>query len=189
MGFTTIDSVILAVVLLSGVFGVWRGLVKEILSMAGWLAASVALLYGFDPLKPVLRDFISNSAMADLATGAILFAGTLIVVSFITHYLSKWVKGSAFGGADRSLGFLFGLARGALIVMAVFFVYAMAMPDAEEYPPSLRGAFTLPYLQAGNDWVSGLLQRDNVNDNALEDALNSDTIGADSNQGIDPPGP
>jgi membrane protein required for colicin V production len=190
MQFTYVDGLIFAAIFLSGMIGAWRGLVKELLSMAGWAAASFALVYGFDPLQPVTRDFIKNPALADMLTGTILFAGTLIVVSFITHYLAKWVKGSAFGGADRSLGFIFGFLRGALIVVMVFFVFAAAMPEPEEYPEPLRDAKSLPYLQAGNTWLADMLQKHRGDaSGSLEQTLKDDTNATDQDEGIDPPGP
>lgn len=166
---TVIDLFVLAALLISGFFGYWRGLIKEIFAIAGWLAATFAIFFGFTALQPVTRDFIHNPAIADFATGTLLFAGTLIVVSVITHFLSKWVKGSAFGAADRSLGFIFGLIRGLLIIALVFFVYSSAEPDPDQYPESLQKSISLPYLQQGTDWLINFIQN-----NALDDMENSD---------------
>jgi len=168
---TSIDLIIYTVLLLSGFFGFWRGIVKEIFAIAGWAAASLALLYGFIPLQPVTRDIVHNAAIADFITGTLLFAGTLILVSVITHFLSKWVKDSAFGAADRSLGFLFGILRGALIISLIFFLYSSAEPDPEQYPETLQKAESLEYLEQGTNWLIGMIQK---TQNLNHDDMDSD---------------
>ncbi len=156
--FTSVDWIILGLLLLSGLFGWIRGLIKEIFSIAGWAAAFLALYFGFEPLQPVTRDFIHNTAFADFTTGTLLFAGTLIVVSFITHYVSKWVKRSAFGAADRSLGFLFGLIRAVLIICMGFFFYTAIEMDRDEFPEPLKNAWSLPYVDAATNFLIELIK-------------------------------
>ncbi len=165
---TSIDLIVLAVIVISGFFGAWRGIVKETLSIAGWAAALLVLFYGFTPFQPITRDFVHNPALADFITGSILFAGTLIIVSVFTHMMSKWVHKTAFGSADRSLGFVFGLIRGGLIVCMAFFLYSAAVPDAEEYPDSLKNAYTLHYIQTATDYIADFVQQNQVDD---EDSL------------------
>lgn len=169
---TSIDFIVFAVLLFSAIFGYWRGLVKEMFAIAGWLAAALALIYGFNILQPVARDIIRNPAAADFLTGTALFAGTLIIVSVITHFLSKWIKGSAFGGADKALGFVFGVARGALILALGFFLYSSAEPDFDQYPEPLQKSESLPYLQKFTDLVLNFVQ--NMQDSAQSDLENDD---------------
>ncbi len=162
MALTSIDLIVFGVLIVSGLFGAWRGFIKEILSIAGWIAALLALFYGFNSLQPVTRDFISSPALADFTTGAMLFAGTLIVVSVITHFLSKWVHQTAFGSADRSLGFVFGIIRGGVIVCMAFFLYSAAVPDIDEQPVSLRSAVTYDYIQTATDWMAGFVEQNQL---------------------------
>jgi membrane protein required for colicin V production len=186
MTLTSVDIIIVAVLALSGLIGAWRGLVKEVLSIAGWIAASLAMVYGFEPLQPVLRDFIESQALADIITGILLFAGSLIVVSIITHRISKWVKNSAFGSADRGMGFLFGLLRGGLIVIAVFFLFAATLGDKNDYPDELAQAQSLPYLQTSTRYIMDMVQHRRLPDGL--DSLPKDAT-SDDETGIEPPGP
>ncbi len=163
---TSIDIVAIAVLAFFGALGAWRGFMKEILSIAGWAAASFALFFGFVPLQPVTRDFVHNTAIADFITGALLFAGTLIVVSFIAHFLSKWIKDSALGGANSMLGFVFGLAQGTLIICLGFFLYSAAQPDPDEYPDNLKNAASLRYIQNATEFIVGLVQNNAASDDA-----------------------
>ncbi|TNF62474.1 MAG: CvpA family protein [Rhodobacteraceae bacterium] len=129
-GFTIIDGIVAVVIVLSALLAYSRGLVRESMAIAGWIAAAV-LGFVFAPTVeplvkeiPVLGDFISDSCELGLiAAFAAVFAVALIVVSFFTPLFSSLVQRSALGGVDQGLGFLFGVARGVLLVAIAFFVY------------------------------------------------------------------
>ena len=129
-GFTIIDGVVAAVVVLSGILAYSRGLVRETLAILGWIAAAIVafvLAPTVEPLMkqvPVLDDFLDDSCeLAIIAAFAAAFAVALIIVSFFTPLFSTLVQRSALGGIDQGLGFLFGIARGILLVAIAFFVY------------------------------------------------------------------
>lgn len=129
-GFTIIDGVVAAVVVLSGILAYSRGLVRETLAILGWIAAAIVafvLAPTVEPLMkqvPVLGDFLADSCeLAIIAAFAAAFAVALIIVSFFTPLFSTLVQRSALGGIDQGLGFLFGIARGILLVAIAFFVY------------------------------------------------------------------
>lgn len=129
-GYTIVDAAVLAVILLSAVLAYSRGLVREMLSILGWIIAAVV---GFtfapavEPLMreiPVLRDIIGqNCELGVLAGFAAVFAAALIVVSIFTPLLSGAVQNSALGPVDAGLGLLFGVARGVLLVIIALVVY------------------------------------------------------------------
>lgn len=129
-GFTIIDGVVALVIVLSALLAYSRGLVREIMAIAGWVAAAIlAFIFApqVEPLikeVPVLGDFIADSCeLSVIAAFAAVFAVALIVVSFFTPLFSSLVQRSALGGLDQGLGFLFGVARGVLLVAIAFFVY------------------------------------------------------------------
>ena len=129
-GFTIIDGVVAGVIVLSALLAYSRGLVRETMAIAGWVAAAVlAFLFAgqVEPLikeVPVLGEFIADSCeLGMIAAFAAVFAVALIVVSFFTPIFSGLVQRSAIGGLDQGLGFLFGVARGILLVAIAFFVY------------------------------------------------------------------
>jgi len=129
-GFTIIDGAVAVIVVLSALLAYSRGFVREAMAIAGWVAAAV-LAFIFAPkveplIKeiPVLGDFIKDSCELGLiAAFAAVFAVALIIVSFFTPLFSSIVQRSALGGIDQGLGFLFGVARGILLVAVAFFVY------------------------------------------------------------------
>jgi membrane protein required for colicin V production len=129
-GFTIIDGVVAAIIVLSALLAYSRGIVRETMAIVGWIAAGVL---GFifapqvEPLVkeiPLVGEIIADSCeLSMIGAFAIVFALALIVVSFFTPLFSTVVQRSVLGGLDQGLGFLFGVLRGVLLVAVAFFVY------------------------------------------------------------------
>jgi membrane protein required for colicin V production len=133
-GFTIIDGVVALIIVLSALLAYSRGMVREVMAIAGWVAAAVlAFIFApqIEPLikeVPVLGEFIADSCeLSIISAFAAVFAVALIVVSFFTPLFSSLVQRSALGGIDQGLGFLFGVARGILLVAIAFFLYDTVM--------------------------------------------------------------
>lgn len=129
-GFTIIDGVVALVIVISALLAYSRGLVREAMAIAGWVAAAfLAFLFApqVEPLMkevPFIGEFIADSCeLSIIAAFASVFALALIIVSFFTPLFSSLVQRSALGGLDQGLGFLFGVARGVVLVAIAFFVY------------------------------------------------------------------
>jgi membrane protein required for colicin V production len=129
-GFTVIDGVVALVIVLSALLAYGRGLVREAMAIVGWIAAAVlAFLFAprVEPLVseiPVIGDFLADSCeLSVIGAFALVFAVALIVVSLFTPLFSSLVQRSILGGLDQALGFIFGVARGILLVLIAFFVY------------------------------------------------------------------
>lgn len=133
-GFTLIDGVVAGVIVLSAILAYSRGLVRETMAIAGWVGAAV-LAFVFSPsvqplIKevPVLGEFLADSCeLSMIGAFAAVFAVGLILASLFTPLLSLVVQRSALGGIDQALGFLFGVARGAVLVLVAFLVYDRAL--------------------------------------------------------------
>ena len=129
-GFTIVDAGVLVIVLLSAILAYSRGFVRELFAILGWVAAAAA---GFvfapqvAPLVkqvPVIDGFLGdNCELSTIAGFFAVFAGTLIVVSIIMPLFASVVQRSALSGIDQGLGFLFGVARGLILVAVAFLVY------------------------------------------------------------------
>lgn len=133
-GFTIIDGVVALIIVISALLAYSRGIVRETLAIAGWVAAAVvAFIFApqVHPLIseiPVVGEFIGDSCeLSVIAAFASVFAVALIVMSFFTPLFSSLVQRSALGGIDQGLGFLFGVARGVILVAIAFFVYDNVM--------------------------------------------------------------
>lgn len=129
-GFTFVDGIVAAVIVISAILAYSRGFVREALSIAGWIAAAVvAFLFApaAQPLIaeiPVVGEFLSESCeLGIIAAFAAVFALALVIVSVFTPVFAGAVQRSALGGTDQVLGFLFGVARGVLLVLLAFLIY------------------------------------------------------------------
>ncbi|MGG7644447.1 CvpA family protein [Rhodovulum sp. YNF3179] len=129
-GFTLIDGVVAGIVLISAILAYARGLVREVLSIAGWVLAAVLAFVFAPPVQPLVKEvpvvgeFLADSCeLSIVAAFAAVFAVALIVVSLFTPFFASAVQRSSFGGVDQGLGFLFGALRGLLLVAVAFVVY------------------------------------------------------------------
>ena len=137
-GFTIVDGGVTVAIVMSALLAYSRGLVREIMAIAGWIAAA---LIGFafantaQPLVrqiPYLGDMLGNSCeLLIVASFAIVFALSLLLVSLFTPLFSAIVQRSIFGGFDQMLGFFFGVARGVILVAVAFFIYFTVMPNQD----------------------------------------------------------
>jgi membrane protein required for colicin V production len=143
-----VDIGVLLILLVSAVLAYARGFVHEVLSVGGWIGAIFATFYGFPYAKPIARQYISFDLAADLAAGTFIFIVTLVFLSLITRAAAKSVQNSALNVLDRSLGFLFGLARGAVLVCVAYIGLELIMP-AEDQPSIVREARTLQLIKPG----------------------------------------
>lgn len=116
---TAFDYAVLLIVGVSILISVMRGLVREALALAGWVASFWVAANYTVPLAPLLPDAIPSEALRMLAAFVALFLGTLLIASLMTIALAELVKKLGLGAIDRGLGALFGLARGLLIMLVL----------------------------------------------------------------------
>ncbi len=142
------DLIVITVLLVSSLLAFSRGFVRELFSVGGWVGAIFATLYGFSYIKPYARQWISIDILADAAAGMAIFITTLITLTLISRVLSDQIRTLGAGSVDRSLGFLFGLLRGVIIVCLTYLLMAWILPK-EEQPEWLRSARTILLVEQG----------------------------------------
>jgi membrane protein required for colicin V production len=159
MPITLLDIILIGVMLISAVLAMIRGFVREILSIAAWVIAALVTLYSFTKLLPLAKTYFNNDVVAYAVVLGGTFLGTLLVVSVITVRFSDMVLDSRVGALDRTMGFLFGLARGLVIVVVAFLFFAWLVPDRSQ-PEWIRGAKSRVVLQGTGDWLMSMLPED-----------------------------
>ncbi|MBM3487145.1 MAG: CvpA family protein [Alphaproteobacteria bacterium] len=155
----TLDIVVIAVIVLSGLIAFGLGLVRVVLGLAGWLGAAVITLYGFEHVRPLTRQWIANPLIADVAAIGGLFIIALIILSLISHAISRVVRNSALNVLDRSLGLAFGLALGVLLICGAWLVAVPTLDipaEASKRPQWVREAQTMPLIEAGAERLRAL---------------------------------
>jgi membrane protein required for colicin V production len=127
------------------------------LTVGSWIGAALVTVYGLNPLLPHMEGWISNKTVALGATIAVLFLGSLIVFSVISHQLAKFVQGSALSAVDRSLGVAFGVLRGAILVSLAYLLFMWFKPDGTQM---LNEAKTLPMMQQCAEMLRNVVPSD-----------------------------
>jgi membrane protein required for colicin V production len=162
MPITILDLILIGVMLISGLLAMVRGFMREILSIAACGTAALVTLYSFNKLLPTAKTYFNNDTVASVVVVAGVFLATLIVVSVITVRISDMILDSRIGALDRTLGFLFRLARGLLIVVVAFLFFIWLVPEKQR-PDWVSNAKSRVMLQGTGDWLLSLLPDDPEN--------------------------
>ncbi|WP_371345623.1 CvpA family protein [Ancylobacter sp. IITR112] len=157
---TLLDIILIAVMVVSGLLAMVRGFVREVFAIVSWVAAALVTLYAYPHALPFAKQYISNETFAMAATVGSLFIVTLLIVSIITVRISDLVLDSRIGALDRTLGFLFGLARGFLIMIVAFLFFNWLVQNEQGQPEWIRDARTKVVLQSAGDWLISILPED-----------------------------
>ncbi len=154
------DIAMLAVILISALISLVRGFVKESISLATWLAAGFIALSYYLVLADLLLPYIESPTMAQAVAFALLFLATLIVGAIINYMVSQLVSKTGLGGTDKTLGVVFGAARGVLIIaMIVLFAGLTPMPSEPWWQQSILVEHFLNVAL----WIKDLLPQDVAN--------------------------
>jgi len=159
MPITLLDIFLLVVMLVSGLLAMIRGFMREILSIGAWGLAALATLYSYSKLLPVAKQYFNNDIVAAAITVGGVFLGTLLIVTIITVRISDMILDSRVGALDRTLGFLFGLARGLVIVVVAFLFFSWLVPDRSQ-PVWVKDAKSKIVLKSTGDWLMSMLPDD-----------------------------
>src|SRR5271154_1704231 len=154
-----LDLGVLGVVFVSALLSMMRGFTREVLAIGSWAAAAAAAYYFHPYLLPYLSPYIHKDIVAQAVAAAIVFFATLIVVSLITVRLSDAILDSKIGALDRSLGFLFGVARGFLLAVVAFAIFNWLVAEKQQ-PQWVRSAKTRPVLTDTADKIVAMLPED-----------------------------
>jgi membrane protein required for colicin V production len=156
---TVVDWVVIVVLAVSTLLSLWRGFVREALSLAGWVAAFLVANLFVDQLASVLAGTIGNITGRYVAAYAILFVATLIVATFATYLAGQLIKATGLSVLDRILGTVFGFSRGIIIILVCVFVLRQLVP-----PPDvlwLDQSTLMPHVDMLGQWARELFNRSN----------------------------
>ncbi|MBL8644614.1 MAG: CvpA family protein [Rhodospirillaceae bacterium] len=151
-----LDAAVIVILLVSALLAFMRGFVHEVLSIGAWVGAALTALYGLPLAQPIARGMIPIDWAADAVASIVLFLGALLVLSLVTSALSKTVQASALNNLDRSLGFLFGLVRAA-VILSIVLIAADWLMDKSSRPQWMQKAKTLPAIEVGADALKNLI--------------------------------
>lgn len=151
---TAVDLVLLAIVVVSAVFGAFRGLIGVLASLAAWILAGWAA-FRFGGAVALMLAPDGQPGAAQLFGGyALAFIGVLLVVGVAGWLLRKLVHGIGLSSMDRFLGLVLGLVRGALIACVLVLLLGLSELPRD---PSWQQSRLVPVFVPGAQWLAGLL--------------------------------
>lgn len=156
LSFSVVDLLVVLTVIVSTALAIWRGFVRESLSVFAWAAAAFATLYFGPSAASLLRAHLSASYLAPLLGYGGVFLLVLIPLSFVSYRFSESVKHSPIGAVDRSLGAAFGVVRGLAIVGLCYLAFSMMVPIPTQ-PEWVARAKLLPVVQGASDVLLSLV--------------------------------
>lgn len=149
---TWVDVAVLAVIAVSGLLALTRGFVHEVLGLGAWISAVVLAVWANPHVAPAFESWVPNGpGLAQPIAFGVIFLVALIVLLPISHAIGRAVRRSPLGALDRTLGLLFGLVRGAALVVLAYILAGMVVPVAQ-WPRPVLYARAMPLAYAGATW-------------------------------------
>ena len=149
---TWVDLVVLGVLAVSALLAFMRGLVREVLGLGAWVGAVLAAVWAVPLALPRFEAWFGTAPWVEPVTFGVLFVITLIVLMILSHWISALVRRSPLGGIDRTLGLVFGLLRGAALIVIAYIAAGMLIP-VDRWPAAVLEARALPVAYQGAHWV------------------------------------
>jgi membrane protein required for colicin V production len=157
MAFAWIDVVILALIALSAILSLFRGFVREAVALATWLVALMVSMAFYEDLAAILSQWISTPSAQKITAFAVLFVCVLLLGAIVNYLAGKLVDKTGLTGTDKMLGFVFGVARGGVIV-AILVLLAGLTPLPQD--PWWQDSQFLGYFEEFAMWMRNYLPTD-----------------------------
>jgi membrane protein required for colicin V production len=156
---TWVDAAVLVIVVLSAAFSMVRGFVREVLGVGAWIGAGLAAVRFYPLVLPEVASVLPMKNLVVYVAMAVIFIVVLIVLSLISALIGGLVRDSALSGLDRSLGLVFGAARGALVVCLAYIALSVGVAQ-EEWPAPVVNARFLPIAYQGASELVALVPKE-----------------------------
>lgn len=191
---TPFDVGVGLLVFISAILATARGLTREVLSLATWAGSALFAIWMWQAHPEIAREMITEELVADVATVVVSFIVALIILHLLTMRIADFVVDSKIGPLDRTLGFVFGAARGVLIAVVIVIFGQWLL--GESLPAWAEDSRSLPMLESFGDGLiaalpddleqqlTDILQRGVGGDDALD--VPEDQIDAGTDAGEEP---
>ena len=181
MPFEILDLILIGIMLISGLLALMRGFTREVLSLVAWGLAALAAYFAIkqQPLIDLVLPYVEKPVLAQVTVAAVTFLVVLIVISVISVKISDYVVDSSAGAFDRTLGFIYGLARGFVLVAIAYLFYGWLLP-LEKQDDWVKNARSLPYIRQAGEILLSFMPPD------IAETLNNTAL---MNDQANPPNP
>jgi membrane protein required for colicin V production len=166
MPFQLLDLILIGIMIISGLLALMRGFTREVLSLVAWGVAALAALGSIlsPELLALAQQYLQPEIVAKIALAAGVFLIVLLIMSLISVRIADWVLDSAAGAFDRTLGFVYGVARGLLLVVIAYLFYSWFGPNKSEHEDWIRTARLLPVVEYTSEMITAFLPAEIADD-------------------------
>jgi membrane protein required for colicin V production len=133
-GVHVVDIGVLVVLLISAILGMVRGFIRELFSILAWVGAAAISYFAYPLVQPWLNDLIGIELLSELGSAVGVFIIAMIVLTLIFAAIADKLRGQKTGALDRSLGLVYGLARGGVVLVAAYMIFSWFVPPQEQWP-------------------------------------------------------
>jgi membrane protein required for colicin V production len=180
-----LDAAVIGIMLLSSLFAFFRGFVREVLSLGAWIGAGLVTIYYFPYVSEALRPHFKSQIGAVGISTLGIYTVALLCFSLVNMLILKFVKsGSDVGILDNTLGLIFGLFRGAVIIALGFFLFTIAVPE-REYPQWLTTSQTYPYVEKSAAMLASVAPEYLREISTLKEKIDDQQVDLHSGDGMD----
>ena len=158
LGLNALDLVILFVIGSSGIISLFRGFTKEFLSLLLWFFAFFAAVGYEEYLTPKILEIVDNLEASKIIASVLIFLVSIVIGGFLINLISRIVKWSGMSGFDKFMGVLFGISRGLLVILVVYFLLPSNLMDSEIFTASKISPFFEDLLPVLESYVKDLLK-------------------------------
>jgi membrane protein required for colicin V production len=155
-----IDFVVIATIIVSVLFALYRGLLRELLGITSWIIAGATALYSYQPVNGLLVGQVENVKMWTLIITGLLALVVLIVMTIVNAKITHSLRKSSLSGLDRTLGLAFGVARAILLIVLVWLFARQIAFSPKQIEKMEENNFSVKYIQKSSDWAEKLLPGD-----------------------------
>ncbi len=156
MPIQALDIILVAIMIFSGLLAMLRGLTREMLSIMSWALAALVTLLAYSNFKLQVRAIIDTPMLADATLIAVVFLTSLIVFSLLTANISERVLDSRVGAIDRTLGFVYGLVRGLILVVIAYLIVSQIV-ERPNMPNWVTQARSLYLIESTGDTIKSFV--------------------------------
>ncbi|WP_165769466.1 CvpA family protein [Arboricoccus pini] len=157
--FTAFDIAVVAVIVISALLSLSRGIAREIASLLSWIGAAAVAWFAYEPAKPIMTQITHQELFVDLGTAALVFVIPLIILKIIFGMIAANVEGSRLTTADKLFGLVYGFGRGALLVCLAYLLGTLIL-ERREFPTWVTTAYLEPPVARGASIIRAWLPGD-----------------------------
>lgn len=150
------DWIIIAVVVISCLISLWRGFVKEALSLAIWAGAFFIAMLFYPNMEQVLAEWISAPSLLRITSFGVIFIAVLLCGGLINTLIGMLIKATGLSGTDRLLGMIFGFVRGIVVLLSAFVLIPKMVPIEED--AWFKESVLIPQILLLEDWSIAITQ-------------------------------